>query len=214
MPQPLQMRWGSTSIPVRRWRRYTDEGHLLEPEEGNSEPAPDGLWDPAAFYAYMAGHSMAREYISSGHYCLISPNTPLDAGQRVWFRSGDDREVIRRLVAIDADAYNLDGWREPDTLRGGDQDPVHERWLRADVAAKGVVLAVYAHSPAQTPEPFQVPDVAGGRAAARPRAIPVANPELAALLAALVDHHDALNEYGRAHLVAAIKHHFPNLESR
>ena len=206
--QPLEMRWSSTKIPIRRWKRYSDEGYLSQPDDLRVEPAPAGLEDPDAFYAIMAGHSMAPEYIGNGYYSLISPNTPLDAGQRVWLRDRQDREVIRRLVAVDVDAYSLRGWREPDPLRDGHQDPVNERCPRTEIAAKGMVLVVYADSPALSPQPIVVPDVAAGTGA---RAITVASSELAALVTVLAEHHEALNEYGRAQFLADLKHHFPVL---
>ena len=212
--QRLQMHWGATKIPVRGWRHYSDEGLLLQPQAEGVALAPAGLSDPDAFYANMAGHSMVRENIGRGYYCLISPKTPLDAGQRVWLRNRQDQEVIRRLVAIDADAYSLRGWREapdPAVFEHVRQDPVSERWPRTEVAAKGVVLIAYAHPPKPDAKPFKVPDMASARAPGRVRAIPVADTELAALLATLVDHHEALNEYGRAQLVTDLKYHFPVL---
>ena len=73
------------------------------------------------------------------------------------------------------------------------------------------MLIAYAHPPKPDAEPFKVPDIAAARAPGRVRAIPVADTEFAALLATLVDHHDALNEYGRAQFVTDLKHHFPLL---
>ena len=212
--QSLQAHWGSTEIPVRGWRHYSDEGLLSEPESEGVALAPAGLSDPDAFYAHMAGHSMVPENIGRGYYCLISPNTPLDAGQRVWLRNRQDQEVIRRIVAIDADAYSLRGWREPRepvVFERVPQDRVKDRWPRIDVAAKGVVLIAYAHPPKPDAAPPKVPDMAAARAPGRVRAVPVADPELAVLLETLVDHHEALNQYGRAQFVTDLKHHFPLL---
>lgn len=211
--QRLQMQWGSTEIPVRRWGHCSDVGVLSQAEERKVAPAPAGLVDSAAFYAQMKGWSMAPEWISSGHYCLISPSAPLDAGQRVWLRNSRNQEVIRRLVAVDVEAYSLRGWRPPDTLRDGQQDPVNDRWLRTDIAAKGVVLVVYARSPALTPEPFKVPDVTPA-AAERSRLVLTPSGELAGLLTAAVKHYEALNEYGRMQFLGDLKHHFPGLAGR
>ena len=67
---------------------------------------------------------------------------------------------------------------------------------------------MYAASPTLTPEPFRVPDLAAASAA-----VVLQSGELAALVARVVEHYEALNKYGRARFLADLKHHFPVLQS-
>ena len=88
-------------LPVRAWGRCSPEGHLTNPKKIAEAPAPVDLFDDEAFYGQMMDQSMLREDISgSGAYCLISPNTPLEVGERVWLRNRGAREVVRTVIDI------------------------------------------------------------------------------------------------------------------
>ena len=195
------------ALPVREWGRCSPEGYLFKPREIAQAPAPVDLVDDEAFYGQMMGQSMLREGIGGfGSYCLVSPNTPLDVDERVWLRNRRGQEVVRRLVAADGEAYSLRGWGPAD--EHGRQERIDEDWKRADVAAEGVVLAVYVGWPSVRQPPFRVPDVTGPEGQRIIR-VPVADQQLATLLVALVEHYDRLNEYGRDLFVAEMQKHFP-----
>ena len=159
------------TLPVREWAHCSPEGYLSLPRQIGQAPAPVDLLDNEAFYGQMMGQSMLPEGIGGfGFYALISPNTPLDLDERVWLSNAQGVQVVRRLVAVDGEAYSLRGWRPPG--EHGDQEPINEQWMRADVEAVGVVLAVYASWPSVKRPPFLVPDVApskGRRFACRSR---------------------------------------------
>ena len=198
--------WHMT-LPVRGWKHCSPDGYLAEPEQVAQAPAPVDLIDDEAFYAQMRGQSLMREGIGGlGFYGLVSPNTPLDADELVWLRNRHGQEVIRRLVLADGEAFLLHGWGPADG--NGHQDRIAERWMRDDVEASGVVLAVYAGWPSVKNPPFRVPDVAGSESERVVR-LPVPDPQLEALLVALVKHYGQLNEYGRRHLVAGLREHVP-----
>ena len=205
--QPLTTFSWRIELPVREWGRCSPEGYLSRPKEIARAPAPVDLVDDEAFYGQMMGPSMMREGISGfGAYCLISPNTPLDAGELVWLRNRRDQEVVRRLMEADGEAYSLRGWGPPDEHLH--QERIDERWMRADVVAAGVVLAVYEGWPSVKSPPFRVPDRVGpeGQQVIR---VPAADQQLATLLVALVKHYDRLSERGRDHFVAEIQRHLP-----
>ena len=194
-------------LPVREWRGCSPEGYLSKPKEIARAPAPVALLDDEAFYGQMIGQSMVREGIGGlGFYCLISPNTPLDVDERVWLRNRRGQEVVRRLVAVDGEAYSLRGWGPAD--EHGRQERIDEHWMRADVVAAGVVLAVYAAWPSVKKPPFRVPDVAGpvGQRIIR---VAVPDEQLETLLLALVKHYGRSNEYSRQLFVAEIEKYFP-----
>ena len=194
-------------LPVRKWGHCSPAGYLTMPREIARAPAPVELFDDEAFYGQMMGQSMRREGIAGfGHYCLISPNTPLDIGERVWLRHRRGQEVVRRLVAADGEAYSLRGWGPADG--DGHQERIDQNWKRTDVAADGVVLAVYADWPSVTNPPFRVPDTVGaeGQRAIR---VPAADQRLATLLVALVEHYDRLSERGRNLFAAEMQGYFP-----
>ena len=193
------------ALPVRGWKHCSPEGYLAEPGQVAQAPAPVDLLDNDAFYAQMMGQSLMREGIGGfGFYGLISPNTPLDVDERVRNRRG--QEVIRRLVSADGEALLLHGWGPADG--NGHQDRIAERWMRADVEASGVVLAVYAGWPSVKNPPFRVPDVAGSETE-RVIRLPVRDPQLETVLVALVKHYGQLNDYGRRHLVAGLRRQVP-----
>lgn len=195
------------ALPVRSWKHCSPDGYLAEPEQVSQAPAPVDLIDDEAFYAQMRGQSLMREGIGGfGFYGLVSPNTPLDVDERVWLRNRHGQEVIRRLVSADGEAFSLHGWGPADG--NGHQDRIAERWMRADVEASGVVLAVYAGWPSVKNPPFRVPDVAGSETE-RVIRLPVPDPQLESLLVALVKHYGQLNDYGRRHLVAGLRRQVP-----
>ena len=200
--RPLTTFSSRMALPVREWRRCSSEGHLSKPRENSTAPAPVDLFDDKAFYGQMRDESMLPEGVPGhGFYCLISPNTQLDVDERVWLRNCRGQEVIGRLVEADSKAYCLRRWGPPDDQ--GQQARIDERWMRADVADAGVVLAVYADRPSVKHAPFRVPDVAGpeGRRFMR---VPVADQQFESMVAAQVEHYEQLNRYRRDRFVAEI----------
>ena len=73
-------------LPVRGWAKCSLFGHLEDERTFSDLPMPVGIRerDAEAFYAIATGPSMVPEGIGPGDYCLVSPNTPLAAGMRVW----------------------------------------------------------------------------------------------------------------------------------
>ncbi len=160
-------------MPVRAWTRCSLEGVLSGVKDYRDAPAPEKLTDPEAFYALASGVSMRPEGIETGDYCLVSPRTELEAGQRVWLKDRQGQEAIKRLVKIDKASYHLRGWLPAE---GGPQKPYDDQWRRSNVAESGVVLAVYRGSPSAKDPPPLIPDP---RAAPAPT--PVAEPPPAML---------------------------------
>ena len=109
-------------------------------------------------------------------------------------------------MEADGEAYSLRGWGPADEHQH--QEHIDERWLRADVAAAGVVLAVYEGWPSVESAPFRVPDVVGPEGQQVMR-VPVVDQRLAALLTALVKHYDRLSQRGRNLFAAEMQRHFP-----
>ena len=143
-------------LPVRGWAKCSLVGYLEDEEQSRDLPMPEELTDTDAFYARALGPSMVPEGIESGDYCLISPNTPLTVGLRVWLKDRQDRVAIKRLMAADETVYAIRGWLSPEET--GPQTPYDDQWMKSNVAAKGVVLAVYRGMPdAENPPPL-IPD--------------------------------------------------------
>lgn len=77
-------------------------------------PEPVGLTDDVdAFYAIADGSSMVPEGIHPGDYCVVSPNTPLAVGQRLWMEDANGARRIKRLMGFSDTELTLRGWGEP-----------------------------------------------------------------------------------------------------
>ena len=146
----------SIDMTVRGWATCSIEGYLEGEKEFPELPMPLGLEDEDAFYAIALGASMRSEGIENGDYCVVSPNTPLAAGLRVWLKNQRDQVTIKRLLAETETHYELLGWQDPDAK--GEQAPYHDQWLKSFVKAKGVVLAVYRGRPNVKNPPPLIPD--------------------------------------------------------
>ena len=145
-------------LPVRGWAKCSMFGHLEDEKEYPDLPMPEGVGERNAdsFYAMAKGLSMRPEGIEPGDYCLVSPNTPLAIGMRAWLKDRQGRSVIKRLMADDDKICGLRGWQEPDAR--GRQTAYDEEWMKLNIAAQGVVLAVYRGRPdAENPPPL-IPD--------------------------------------------------------
>ena len=150
---PLDRFSSSVDMPVRGWAKCSLVGNLEDEVEYTDLPAPEGLEDGDAFYAMALGPSMIPEGIEDGDHCLVSPNTPLAIGLRIWLKDRQDRVTIKRLVSETDDSYGLLGWQDPD--KRDRQADYHDQWLKSNIAAKGVVLAVYRGKPnAKKPPPL------------------------------------------------------------
>ena len=199
-----------TALPVHEWAHCSPKGYLSGPKKIAEAPAPVDLLDDDAFYGQMMGQSMLPEGVGGfGFYCLVSPNSRLDLDDRVWLRNRRGQEVVRRLVAVDGEAYSLRGWQPPD--EHGHQDPIEERWMRAGVAREGAVLAVYAGWPSVRHPPFLVPDPGADPAGRRVVRVSAADRQLATLLISLAEHYDQLNKRGRGLLLAEMRQRLPGV---
>ena len=77
-------------------------------------------------------------------------------GLRVWFKDRQKRATIKRLVGENATEYELRGWLEPDPR--GRQRHYKDCWMKSNIAAQGVVLAVYRGKPDLNKPPELIPD--------------------------------------------------------
>ena len=143
-------------MTVRGWARCSIKGYLEDEQEFLELSMPVGLEDEDAFYAIALGASMRSEGIENGDYCVVSPNTPLAAGLRVWLKNHRDQVTIKRLLSETDKHYELRGRLDPDEK--GNQAPYHDQWLKSFVKAKGVVLAVYRGRPNVKNPPALIPD--------------------------------------------------------
>ena len=156
-PAPTLERFSpSIEMTVRGWARCGVEGYFEGEKEFRERPMPLGLEDKDAFYAIALGASMRSEGIENGDYCVVSPNTPLAAGLRVWLKNQRDQVTIKRLLSETDKHYELLGWQDPDEK--GNQAFYYDQWLKSFVKAKGVVLAVYRGRPNVKNPPLLIPD--------------------------------------------------------
>ena len=173
---PGLARFTAVDLPVLGWAKCSLSGHILTGEEHLDDlPMPEAieaLDDDEVFYAIAKGLSMRPEGIEEGDYCLISPATPVAVGLRVWFKDRQKRATIKRVVGENATEYALRGWVEPDL--GGRQRSYGDRWIKSNIAAQGVVLAVYRGKPDLNRPPALIPD-------SKPPPMP-AHPEIAKTL--------------------------------
>ena len=146
----------SIEMPVRGWARCSIDGYLEGEKEFRELPMPLGIEDEDAFYAMALGASMRAEGIENGSYCVVSPNTPLAPGMRVWLKNHRDRVTIKRLLDETENHYHLRGWQDPDEK--GHQAPYYDQWLKSYVKTRGVVLAVYRGRPNVKNPPKMIPD--------------------------------------------------------
>ncbi len=162
-------------LPVRGWAKCSLFGHLEDEQTFSDLPMPVGIRerDAEAFYAIAAGPSMVPEGIGPGDYCLVSPNTPLAAGMRVWLKDRQGRACIKRLLAEDGASYSLRGWQPPDDR--GRQAAYDDQWMKSSVAERGAVLAVYRDRPDATEPPGVIADPRAPAAAGPP---PIPLPDL------------------------------------
>ena len=156
-PTPALDRFSpSVEMPVRGWARCSIEGYLESEKKFHDLPMPMGLEDEDAFYAMALGASMRSEGVENGDYCVVSPNTPLTPGRRVWLKNQRDQVTIKRLLSETETRYHLLGWQDPDEK--GNQAPYHDQWLKSYVKAKGAVLEVYRGRPSVKNPPLLIAD--------------------------------------------------------
>ena len=157
---PGLARFTAVDLPVLGWAKCSLSGHILTGEETYPDlPMPEAieaLDDDEVFYAIAKGLSMRPEGIEDGDYCLISPATPVALGLRVWFKDQQKRATIKRLVGESETEYALRGWVEPDPR--GRQRHYQDRWMKSNIAAQGVVLAVYRGKPDLNKPTELIPD--------------------------------------------------------
>ena len=146
------------NLPVRGWARCSIFGHLEDERKFPERLMPVGVRerDADSFYAVALGVSMAPEGIGPGDFCLVSPNTPLQVGSRVWLKDRQGRATIKRLLADDGTSYSVRGWLPPEGR--GRQKSYDDQWVKTNVAAHGTVLAVYRGWPSVESPPDLVPD--------------------------------------------------------
>ena len=119
-------------------------------------PEPVGLTDDAdAFYVVADGSSMVPEGIHPGDYCVVSPNTPLAVGQRLWMEDANGARRIKRLMGFSDSELTLRGWGEPG---GGAVGSVDERLQREFLVRTGAVVGVLRDQPEPGAEAELAPD--------------------------------------------------------
>ncbi len=130
--------------------------HYVAPITEDELPEPEGLSDdPDVFYVVAEGTSMIPEGISPGDYCLISPNTPLAVGQRLWMDDGNGTGRIKRLLGFTDTDLTLRGWGEPNTGRVGS---VNEQAKRSFITRQGAVVGVFQDKPKAGMTAIPAPD--------------------------------------------------------
>jgi len=128
--------------------------HVERVEDGL--PEPEGLTDdPDAFYVIAEGASMVPEGISPGDYCVISPNTSLAVGQRLWMESKNGAKRIKRLLDFNDTHLTLRVWGEPNT---GQVGSVNEEVDRSFIPRQGAVVGVFRDKPKQGMTVLPIPD--------------------------------------------------------
>jgi len=144
-------------VIVRGYAKCSLVGHMEGEEQYRDLPMPSGLReiDADGFYVMAKGPSMIPEGINEGDYCLVSPNTPLAAGLRVWLKDRQGKACIKRLMEITDRTYRLRGWQAP---LGGRQTNYDDEWMATNITEKGVVLAVYRGKPDVGNPPEIIPD--------------------------------------------------------
>lgn len=144
-------------MPVRGYAKCSPFGHLEKESDYREAPAPQGIRDvdPDVFYVVARGISMLPEGIREGDYCLVSPNTPIAPGMRIWLKDLQGRACIKRLLADNGESYSLRGWLEPEN---GRQASYNDEWSRDNVVECGAVLAVWRGRPGQDRPPAMIPD--------------------------------------------------------
>ena len=144
-------------MPSRGYARCSLVGHLEKEGEYREMPAPENIRDidPEAFYVIAKGPSMIPEGIEEGDYCLVSPNTALTAGFRVWLKDKGGKACIKRLMEDTGRSYKLQGWQGP---THGKQTNYTDEWMKGYIAEQGVVLAVWRGKPDADAPPALIPD--------------------------------------------------------
>ncbi len=143
VPPPTEF-GGKLELPVFKWGDRSEEGYLRRQDDEDRVPAPVGFTDEPAFYLLMPDSSMAPGGIEQDDYCLVSPHGLLGVDQRAWFRGPKGHETVNWVMRISAAGYDLGSWYldERYNLR-----PTRIHWKHDDVAARGVVHAVYKDRP-------------------------------------------------------------------
>ncbi len=144
-------------MPARGYARCSLVGHLEKEGEYREMPAPENIRDidPEAFYVIAKGSSMIPEGIKEGDYCLVSPNTPLTTGFRIWLKDKGGKACIKRLMEDTGRSYKLQGWQGPSH---GKQTNYTDEWMKGYIAEQGVVLAVWRGKPDADKPPELIPD--------------------------------------------------------
>ena len=144
-------------LAVTGYARCSTMGHLQGDKKHPDLPMPVGLRevDADSFYVVAKGASMKPEGIEDGDYCLVSPNTSLKPGVRVWLKDCQGRACIKRLTGVTNTAYRLRGWLDAD---GKPHKPYSNEWTLRNIASQGVVLAVYRGKPDAKNPPEMIAD--------------------------------------------------------
>ncbi len=126
---------GLAKCGIVGWFNDRDDGSL---------PAPEGLNDPDAFYVRATGLSMRPEGIPSGSFCLISPQTGVKTGDRVYVLDDDEKVSVKRLIDEDDKSYTLRGWMSPE---GGRQTNYEDQRFKTGIVKIAPVIAVIKNRP-------------------------------------------------------------------
>ncbi len=108
-------------------------------------PKPEDVMDENAFYVSASGQSMIPEGIDGGSICLVSPDTEVRDGDRVWVLDYQGRAAIKRLVEKGEDgSLKLRGWMPK---RDGQQQSFEEERFAAGIREAYPVVAVFRGRP-------------------------------------------------------------------
>ena len=143
VPPPTEF-GGKLELPVFKWGDRSEEGYLRRQDDEDRVPAPVGFTDEPAFYLLMPDSLMAPGGIEQDDYCLVSPHGLLGVDQRAWFRGPKGHETVNWVMRISAAGYDLGSWYLDKRY---DLRPTRIHWKHDDVAARGVVHAVYKDRP-------------------------------------------------------------------
>ena len=132
-------------LPVYEWTDPSEDGHRRRTEEPTWAPAPPEVSDEQAFYVQMPDDSMTPAEIRKHDYCLVSPCSPVRVDQRMWLRMRTGREMIKWVLRLTPDGFDLGAW-DPEKTR--QLAPAASFSKREDIVERGAVIAAYREQPA------------------------------------------------------------------
>lgn len=112
-PQLSNLFSDASTLPLIGLASCSIEGWGKKQPESMNLPMPTGLADTEAFYVRACGQSMIPEGIHPGDICLVTPQSEVFPGDRVWIKEVGGKTSIKRFVSFEDDGYLLRGWMPP-----------------------------------------------------------------------------------------------------